>query len=350
MTPHSSPARNWSSTAAGLRNKFSEREDEMTVNSATGAIRPEDLGFTLVHEHLSVGWPGWELDPSDIDRKTEIASAVVKLKEVKELGVRSIVDPCPMDLGRDPEFAAEVSEKTGVNVIVATGLYNDALGIPQHFRLMDIDGIAEIYTREIEEGIGKTGIKAGIIKTATGGIPGITPPGAGIAKSEINCLRAAARAHRKTGAPILCHNSEVEPFGRETLDIFEEEKVDFNKVMIGHACGVGDMHYYFDILQRGAWLGFDRFGIETICSDKMRLASLIGLLGVGFDRIMLSHDAVHCWRGRNTGVLADMMKGSPNWNFTNISRNILPALRKAGVPDAKISTMTTNNPCNYFRK
>ncbi len=322
----------------------------MTVNSATGTIKPEDLGFTLVHEHLSVGWPGWELDPRDVDRKKEISTAVEKMKEIKGLGVRSIVDPCPMELGRDPEFAAEVSEKSGINVIVATGLYNDALGIPQHFRLMDIDGIAEVYAHEIQEGIGKTGIKAGIIKVATGGIPGITAPGQGITAAEQKCLRAAARAHKKTGVPILCHNDETEPYGSETLDIFEEEGVDFNKVMIGHSCGVGDMRYYFEILQRGAWLGFDRFGIETICSDKMRMASLIGLLSVGFDRIMMSHDALHCWRGRDTGVLDGMMKGSPNWNFAHISRNILPAMRKAGVVDEQIQQLTTNNPLNYFKR
>ena len=96
---------------------------------------------------------------------------------------------------------------------------------------------------------------------------------------------------------MLCHNSESSPFGRETLDIFKEEGVDFNRVLIGHACGVGDMKYYFDILNRGAWIGFDRFGLEPIAPDKMRLASLIGLLAVGFDRIMLSQDAVGCWLG-----------------------------------------------------
>ncbi len=322
----------------------------MTINSVLGALKPEDLGFTLIHEHLSIGWPGWELDPDDFDRKKEVASCVVKLKEIRELGVQSFVDPCPMELGRDPEFAAEVASKSGMNVIIATGLYNDVMGIPQHFRLMNVDAIGEIYAREITEGIGKTGIKAGIIKVATGGTPGMNEKGSGITKAEEKCLRAAARAHRATGAPILCHNSEAEPYGRETLDIFDEEKVDFNKVLIGHACGVGDMRYYFDILERGAWLGFDRFGIETIASDKMRLASLIGLLGVGYDRIMMSHDALHCMRGRPSNALQRMLAGSPNWNFAHISRNILPAMRKAGVPEDQIRILTVKNPFSYFKK
>ena len=320
----------------------------MTINSVLGPIKVEDLGSTLIHEHLGVGWPGWELDPQDFDRKKGGAKVTKRLKEIRELGIRSIVDPCPMELGRDPEFAAEMSDKSGIQIVVATGLYNDALGIPMHFRLMDVDGIAEVYVKEIEDGIGKTGIKAGIIKTASGGIHGVTPPGRGIMDTEIKCLRAAARACNATGAPILCHNDEFEPFGRETLDVFDEEKVDFNKVLIGHACGVGDMRYYFDILERGAWLGFDRFGIEAIASDKMRLASLLGLLSVGFDRIMMSHDSVECWRGRDTGALDGMIAASPNWNMAHISRNILPAMRKAGVPEETIATLMVNNPRSYF--
>lgn len=320
----------------------------MAINSVLGPIEVEDLGSTLIHEHLTIGWPGWEMDHRDFDRKKEGTRVARKLKEMRELGIRSMVDPCPMELGRDPVFAAEVSDKSGVHIVVATGLYNDALGIPQHFRLMDVDGIAEVYVKEIEDGIGKTGIRAGIIKTACGGIHGVTPPGQGIKDTEIKCLRAAARACKATGAPILCHNDEYDPYGREILDVFEEEKVDFNKVLIGHACGVGDMRYYFDILERGAWLGFDRFGIESIASDKMRLASLLGLIAVGYDRIMLSHDSLECWRGLDTGVLHGMMAASPNWNKTHISRNILPAMRKAGVPEETIDTLMVKNPCSYF--
>lgn len=320
----------------------------MPVNSVLGPLKSEDLGFTLIHEHLTVGWPGWELDPRDFDRKEAAARVTTKLKEIRGLGVKSFVDPCPMELGRDPEFAAEVAEKSGIQIIIATGLYNESLGIPQHFRLMDIDGIAEVYEHEIKNGIGRTGIKAGIIKVASGGIHGVTPAGQGITPIEIKCVRAAARASKATGAPILCHNDEFDPHGRLTLDIFEEEGVDFNKVLIGHACGVGDMRYYFDILERGAWLGFDRFGIEAICSDKMRLASLTGLLSVGYDRIMMSHDAVECWRGRDTGVLDGMIASSPNWNYAHISRNILPALRKAGVAEDKIDTLMVKNPRSYF--
>ena len=75
---------------------------------------------------------------------------------------------------------------------------------------------------------------------------------------------------------------------------------------------------------------------------------MIGLLSVGYDRIMLSHDSVECWRGRDTGALDSMTAASPNWNMAHISRNILPALRKAGVSHAIIDTLMVNNPRSYF--
>ena len=80
----------------------------------------------------------------------------------------------------------------------------------------------------------------------------------------------------------------------------------------------------------------------------MRLASLLGLLSVGHDRIMLSHDSVECWRGRDTGVLDGMIAASPNWNMAHISRNILPAMRKAGVSEDVIETLMVKNPSSYF--
>ncbi|MGH8014237.1 MAG: phosphotriesterase family protein, partial [Candidatus Binataceae bacterium] len=318
----------------------------MSINTVAGKCEPRDLGFTLIHEHLAAGFPGWEFDNMGFDRKRELAKVVEKLKEIRGLGVVSFVDPCPMELGRDPEFAAEAADKSGIRIIIATGVYNEALGFPQHFRMLGPDDIAEVYVRELTEGIGRTGIKAGIIKTATGGIPGITVD-TEITQQEQKALRAAARAHKKTGAPILCHNSESSPFGRETLDIFESEGVDFNHVLIGHACGVGNMRYYFDILNRGAWLGFDRFGIEPIAPDKMRLASLFGLLAVGFDRIMLSHDAVACWLGRPVEAIQKMMEASPNSHYAHLCRNIIPTLRKGGVSEEKIHTLMVDNPREY---
>ena len=55
------------------------------VQTVLGDRSTDDLGFTLIHEHLTVGFPGYEWDNTSFDRKKEIAGAVEKLKEIKEL-------------------------------------------------------------------------------------------------------------------------------------------------------------------------------------------------------------------------------------------------------------------------
>lgn len=319
----------------------------MKINTVLGSCDPADLGPTLVHEHLMTGMPGGDLDNPNFDRAREFGKVVGAVEKVKERGIATLIDPCPIELGRDPEFAAAVSDRTGMRVIMSTGLYNDVLGIPTHFRMQDPDDIAELYVREITEGIGSTGIRAGLIKTANSGVAG-HPGEKNLTAVEEKVFRAAGRAQKATGVPILVHNSETSPLGRQVLDILGDEGVEPKRVMIGHSCGVGDMRYYFDILERGAWLGFDRFGLEMVAPDRMRLASLIGLLGVGYNRIMLAHDTVACWVGRQNKSMKKFLNNPGNWKLTHVSENILPALRNAGVTEDAIDTLMVKNPRDYF--
>ncbi len=102
----------------------------MKINTVLGSCDPADLGATLVHEHLLAGMPGWELDNASFDRAREFGKVVGAVEEVKQKGVATLIDPCPMELGRDPEFAAAVSDRTGMRVIMSTGLYNDVMRNP----------------------------------------------------------------------------------------------------------------------------------------------------------------------------------------------------------------------------
>jgi phosphotriesterase-related protein len=313
-----------------------------SINTVTGTMTAEQLGTTLMHEHLLIGWAGWELDCAapKFERKTAFKNAVDRLKELKDLGLQSFVDPCPMDIGRDVNFMAEVAEASGVRIVCATGLYKEDLGNTAYFKQRSIDEIAEVYSAEVTKGIGNTGIKAGIIKCATG--KGQVTP------YEQNCLRAAARAHLRTGAPITTH-TEDGTMGREQLDIFESEGVDFKHVIIGHSCGSADLHYHTDMLDRGCYIGFDRFGLDFIHPDKLRLAALIGLLGVGYEQqIVLSHDSVWCWLGRGLDLPPETAKLVENWKPSHVFQNIVPALKRAGVSEDKIRAMLVENPRRYF--
>ncbi|MGH8013688.1 MAG: phosphotriesterase family protein, partial [Candidatus Binataceae bacterium] len=309
----------------------------------TGSISTDQLGTTLMHEHLLVGWAGWELDCTAprFERKTALKQAVERLKQLKDLGLSTFVDPCPNDIGRDVVFMAEVSQASGVNIICSTGLYKEDLGSTPYFKQRSAEEITDIYTTELTEGVGETGIKAGLLKCATGKDH--------ITEYEEKCLRAASRASKKTGTPITTHTDDG-TMGREQLDIFQSEGVDFSKVIIGHSCGASDLRYHTDMLDRGCYLGFDRFGLDFLQPDRLRLAALIGLLGIGFEKqLVLSHDSVACWKGRGLeNMPAETLKLIANWNPTHIFKNIIPALKEAGVAERKITTMMTENPRRFF--
>ena len=314
------------------------------IQTVLGAVDGRELGTTLMHEHLMIGWPGWEADSvaPQPTRSDSFKLCVDRIEELKSHGMRSLLDPCPIDLGRNVEFAAEVAQRTGIHLICATGLYKEDQGGNAYFRFranfQDVVGeMAEIFEREIRDGIGATEIRAGVIKVATG--EGKVTP------YEESVLRAAARAHKATGVPITTH-TEHGTMGPQQLDIFASEGVELKNVIVGHSCGNSDLRYHTAMLDRGCYLGFDRFGLEILQPDRLRKAALAGLIAIGFDeRIVLSHDSVWCWLGRplprNVGTLDD-------WEPTYVFRKIVPWLRQVGVAQEKIDNLLIHNPRRFF--
>ena len=73
------------------------------IQTVTGTTTPEALGPTLMHEHLLIGYPGWQADTrfESASQADQVAVCVDRIEEIKELGYRALVDPCPNDLGRD---------------------------------------------------------------------------------------------------------------------------------------------------------------------------------------------------------------------------------------------------------
>src|ERR1700760_1677714 len=174
----------------------------MHVQTVTGPIGLDQLGRTLMHEHLFIAFPGAEFDPAaTFDRGSFVKEAVRRLTQLRtEHDVRTFVDPCPIELGRDVAMMREVAEKSEMNVVCTTGFYFEAMGLPVYWRARTVDEIAELYIREITQGIGTTGVKAGAIKVATGA-PVIT-------KLEHKFLEAACIAQKATGVPIITHTQD----------------------------------------------------------------------------------------------------------------------------------------------
>ena len=316
-----------------------------TVETARGAIETGALGSVLMHEHVfilshefHVNYP----DVVDFDEEREVDAAVDRLDELVESGIATIVDLTVVGIGRDIRLLSRVAERTELNIVVASGYYTFT-DLPTFVEMRarvgqrdPADMLAEWFVGDITDGIARTGIKAGILKCATDQ-QGVTP-------GVDTVLRAVARAHLQTGVPISTHTHPATRRGLEQQDVFEAEGVDLGRVVIGHSGDTDDLGYLEELLARGSYLGMDRFGLYGILSMEGRVQTVAELCSRGYaDRLVLSHDAfcVNDWFPPEMPTLGD-------WHYCHISRDVLPALRKAGVGDDDITTMLVENPRRIF--
>lgn len=308
------------------------------VQTVTGPVDTADLGFTLMHEHIYVLSEGVTANfPHLWDRDARIEQAVAALAELKARGVSTIVDLTVLGLGRDVPMVQEIARRSGMQVIVATGLYTyDEL--PSYFRLRDLDHMVDLFVRDIAVGIQGTDARAAVLKCATDE-PGVTE---GVEK----VLRAVAKAHRRTGVPISTHTHAASQQGLRQQAIFKEEGVDLGRVVIGHSGDTEDIGYLEKLINAGSYIGMDRFGIDVILPTEKRVATIVKLCERGYaDRMVLSHDA-SCYIDWYEPQMVKAMV--PRWNYLHIIDDVLPALRQAGVSEQQLRAMTIDNPRRIF--
>ncbi len=319
--------------------------DDRAVQTVTGRVAAADLGRTLIHEHVLIGFPGWQMDAlaPHFDRAEAMTRAIDQLQELRDLGVGTFVDPCPMDLGRDVEFLAELSQKSGLRIVCTTGAYFEAEGITHTFRHLPVEDIAAIYIKEISEGVGDTGIRAGAVKIATGAHR--------VSDYERKLVQAGARAARETGVPLISHTQEAS-CGHDQIDLVTGEGVPAERLLVGHSDGIDDHDYHRSLAERGSFVGFDRFGISLIVPDEIRVKNVLKLAKAGFTkRIMLSHDSIVCWQGRPVPFAnrhEDVLAMLPDWRPTSILTKIVPQLRARGLSEDDIATILVDNPRRFF--
>ncbi len=313
-----------------------------TVNTATGPIDTADLGPTLSHEHIYTLNPEMRIQyPWDEEEKVNLA--INKLKEVKALGIKSIVDATTFGLGRYVPRIRRISEESGVQVIVATGLYT-FFDIPLFWRA-HVDRVSptfmeDFFVREIDEGIADSGIKPAFLKCATEHY--------GVVGDVEFVLRATARAHRRTGVPIFTHTNVVGRVGLAQQEIFREEGVDLSRVVIGHVGDTTDLGYIEEVLEGGSYVGLDRFGAETRLPNKDRIATTIELCKRGYARrLLLSHDT-NAWSDHLPDVARASNPLFKDARWTYVPEVVVPALLEAGVPQSDIDDMMVNNVRRIF--
>ncbi|MDO8616044.1 MAG: phosphotriesterase-related protein [Dehalococcoidia bacterium] len=310
-----------------------------TINTVSGPLDTAALGFTLMHEHILVQSPNLKENFAVMDREKEAKKAAQKLKDVQARGVKTIVDLTPGDW-RDIPFVKEVVARSGMQVIVATGIYWE---VPHFFRTLSTrtpDYIADLFVKDIDEGIMDTGVRAGIIKCAT--------DETGVTEDVERILRACARAHRRTGVPISTHTHAASGVGLKQQDVFESEGVDLGRAIIGHSGDSEDLEYLRRLMGRGSYIGMDRFGLDQFLPTARRVATIKALCDAGYaEKMVLSHDA-SCYFDWAPAELIPAVV--PNWHFNYIPDEIIPALRGAGVSEEHIRAMTTDNPRRIFER
>jgi phosphotriesterase-related protein len=317
--------------------KFGKDAAMATVSTVTGPVGTSDLGFTLMHEHVIVKSPGVvENFPSVWNRTEEMERAVTLLRDVAARSVKTIVD-ASADLGRDIDFVAEVGRRSGMQIIAATGLWID---VPRYFRSRSADVMAELFLKEINEGIAGTQIKAGIIKCAT--------DEEGVTGDIEKVLRACARVHRATGVPITTHTFAAGETGTAQQDIFESEGVDLSRVIIGHSGDSKDIDYLLRLIGRGSYIGMDRFGLDMFLPTADRVAIIARLCKMGHaDKMVLSHDANSYMDWFERPLIEAT---APDWHYNFIPDTVIPALLGRGVSEDEIRQMTVENPRRIFER
>jgi phosphotriesterase-related protein len=319
------------------------------VQTARGPIDTADLGATLMHEHIFVMTSEVQQNyPQEWGSEQErIDDAVRRLNEVAALGVRSIVDPTVVGLGRYIPRIARIAEQVDVNIVVATGIYTyDSVPWFFHHRGPALDAVlgtsvpdpmVDMFVGDIRDGITGTAVKAGLLKCAIDR-QGMTP---GVER----VMRAVAKAHLETGTPITVHTHPGSQQGLAVKRVLDEEGVDPRRVVLGHSGDTTDADHLAELADAGFVLGMDRFGINLDTTFEARADIVVEMCRRGYaESMVLSQDA-SCYFD---WIQQDLMALLPQWRYTHIHQEVLPYLLDKGVTQEQIDTMLIDNPRRYF--
>jgi phosphotriesterase-related protein len=318
-----------------------------SVEGVLGPIDADQLGLTLIHEHFYSGdeavtaqWP----HVRDHDREHELA--LESAQAVASHGVKTVVEPTAMLLGRDIRALQRLASETGLQIVACTGIYTyDAL--PQFLLNRDADFIADLFVHDIEQGIQGTEIKAAFLKCAA------DEPGVNERVEKVH--RAAARASLRTGAPIMAHSRPASATGPAQVAILLEEGVDPAKIQIAHTGDSDDLDYIVGLLETGVSIGMDRYGIDLFLPTDRRNATVLELLKRGYaSQMFLSQDFDIPIANGLDWYPPEMIEqlqaagAATNWSMTFLFEQVIPTLKESGMTDDQLDTMMIENPKRWL--
>ncbi|MBT3345325.1 MAG: phosphotriesterase-related protein [Gemmatimonadetes bacterium] len=301
------------------------------VITVRGVIEPSRMGITQAHEHLVLdamdhyGGYGFVIDDEDL--------VVDELKAFTGAGGCTICDVTVDEIGRNPAALARISEASGVNVVMGAGWYRE-FGYPAQVEQCTSNELADLLVREIEVGVGDSGIRAGFIGEIGTGRHHIKP-------AEERVFRAAALAQARTGVVISTHTTRWGTLALEQIAMLKEYGVEAARIIIGHLGDRRGVHHLLPIAAEGVYIEVDNIGYLDYGPEDIRASNVAALVRDGFvdqillgeDICMLEHLAAH--GGKGYGYLLNVF---------------VPLLREHGVAQGDIDRMLIDNPARAFSR
>lgn len=335
------------------------------VMTVRGPVEPEKLGLTLTHEHIfwdaRDGWNPAELsDPHTGDAPfdarfggparwngsafrddlhqspaTEYQMVSEEVREFVDAGGSCIVEMTNGGLNPSPPGLKRLSEELDVHIVAGCGFYVHAHH-PAWVEDASIDDIEAFLVKEIDEGLGESGIRPGII--------GEIGTSETLFPCEERILQASARAARRTGTPVNIHAHPPElPVLMTILDLLESGGHDLRRTSVSHLDEIVDIDYHMKALDRGIITGFDSFGQDGYFtptwksrSDLTKMKTMVALIELGYeDQLVMSQDM-----GKKHYLLRFGGMG-----YDHVVRRIVPRLQESfGLSDELIRKLMVTNP------
>ncbi|HEY3397523.1 MAG TPA: phosphotriesterase-related protein [Armatimonadota bacterium] len=343
----------------------------MAIQTVLGPVEREQLGLTLPHDHLFIDLTCQFAKPTEANAREQayepvgpehyellarnpyalrdnlllddVDLTVAEISRFQAAGGRTVVDCTSVGAGRDVAKLVAVAQRTGLNIIMGCGYYLQETHPPELAELSP-EAMAEVMVRELTVGVGDSGVRAGIIGEIGTGDP--------IGPGEQKSLRAAALAHRATGAPLQVHTY---PWGRRGLEIADELVdwgVDPARLVICHIDVDLDLVSLRELLRRGVFIEFDDFGKEfpveeddhgfaggPFASDAQRVQVLAQLVAEGYERQLLMTNDL-CFK--------QMLHRYGGRGYDHVLVDIVPQLAAAGLSPAVLEQLLIHNPARWL--
>jgi phosphotriesterase-related protein len=272
-----------------------------------------------------------------------VEKGVQELSDFHRCGGRTVLDAAPLGIGRDPKGLQEISRRTGVHIIAATGFHKTKYYLDSHWRFSySVEEIATLLIREIEEGMDQNGFEGPVAKPsgAKAGVIKIASDYQMIDCGTRVAIEAAGVAHQQTGAPVLTH-TEMGTMGLEQIELLEAAGVPARHVVLSHVDRNPDPLVHRDLAQSGAFLEYDGPGRVKYAPESTLIALMRSLFEANLgNKILLGGDTARrsYWKAYGGGP-----------GIAYILERFIPRLQKEGFESDQIEQILVRNPAEAFQ-